>query len=675
MARTAHRVYPVSVELLRKGPPHNQLLSQITDYVALCGNLGAEPVHLPFNHLEHEMRLERLSYVDAAARDETRRYTLDEMAASMTTILEQIPGLAPALSQAFENRTDITHLRMVLTPHELALIPFETANVPKGAPGGAGSKLLLQSASPVTLTREVRGVTAIDTTWPRQPRVLFAWAAPDGVGSIPYEDHLRAIRRSLSLWLAPYQPRGSSEPDKELEMERQHFVRETKARLTLLPNATIKDIYDACEKTPFTHVHILAHGVPKDYVVGQKSVGVALHDIESATSMDIVDGARLANALRFRDKEKGELPAMVVLATCDSARQRSVITHGGSIAHDLHVAGIPVVIASQFPLSKVGSTVLAGELYRRVFEGDDPRVAMYYVRRKLFSTLERYHDWASLVMYAGLPRNFETQLAALQYDVAKKRIDSLLNAADRLISRPHSASASPTTGLKPPEEARDELRKILYELDGAAQDLRDRGDDTPETVGMVASTKKRKAEALFRASQFSDVVDSTRRDYLSRSLVSLSESRDVYLQAMRMNLSWHWVGVQYLSLSAVLRAAHGPGKDDPAEEVWTAVYHAATSKLTDPDRTERAYAHASLAELYLLRGIGRAGGPDVQDRQLGEEHARKMTELVPLESFAVYSTRRQFRRYVDWWQFDLNPHRTPSGLATYGFPEALLSVM
>ena len=174
MASTAHRVYPIAVELLRKGPPHNQLLSRITDYIALCGNLSGELVHLPFNHLEHVISLGHLSYPGQADEDEMRRYTLGEMASSVTSILEQIPGLAPALSQACENKTDITHLRMVLTPHELAMVPFETANVPKGAPGGAGTSLLLQSAAPVTLTREVRGVSTVDIKWPRRPRVLFA---------------------------------------------------------------------------------------------------------------------------------------------------------------------------------------------------------------------------------------------------------------------------------------------------------------------------------------------------------------------------------------------------------------------------------------------------------------------------------------------------------------------
>lgn len=668
MPSAAHRVFPVAVELLRKGPAHNQLLSKITEYIALCGNVSAVTARLPFDHREHEMRLESLSYMD---RETSRRFVLDEMGAQMKEILNQIPGLAPALSQAYENRSDITHLRLVLTPHELALVPFETASVPDGAPGGAGAKLLLQSASPVTLTREVRGVASVDIKWPREPRVLFAWASLPNGGDVPFERHLLAIRKALSLWLPSFLPRGTPLAADQFEKELEHNLRYLNRRLTLLPDATIRDIYEACERTPYTHVHILAHGVPKEEAADERSIGVALRSATTTEAFDLVDGARLANALRFQDKEKGQLPAMVVLATCDSGRQKSVIAHGGSIAHDLHVAGIPVVVASQFPLSKDGSVVLAAELYRRTLEGDDPRVAMYYVRRKLFSTFEKYHDWASLVMYACLPQDFDAQMRGLQYDVTKRRIESLLNQADKLIFY----SPQVEGGAQTSESVRDSLTTIFAELDAAAVDLAARGDDTPETAGMIASTKKRKAEALFHASRFPDVTDSTQFAYLMLSLDALSESRDAYRKAMQTNLSSHWVGVQYLSLDAVLQVAkdHGGGQLD--EEAWTAVFYSATAGLTGGSASDRAYAYASLAELQLLRGITRPGGPTIEDIASAKDHLRHFTDLVPFNSFEVYSTRRQLRRYVDWWSQPLNPKNPAGRLMTYQLPDQLLELL
>jgi hypothetical protein len=40
----------VKIELLRAGPAHNQLLSPLTPYLALCGADGPVTVHIPFEH-------------------------------------------------------------------------------------------------------------------------------------------------------------------------------------------------------------------------------------------------------------------------------------------------------------------------------------------------------------------------------------------------------------------------------------------------------------------------------------------------------------------------------------------------------------------------------------------------------------------------------------------------
>jgi hypothetical protein len=50
----------VEFELLRAGPAHNQLLSTLTPYIALCGPNGPSTVHVPFEHQRLLTRLERL---------------------------------------------------------------------------------------------------------------------------------------------------------------------------------------------------------------------------------------------------------------------------------------------------------------------------------------------------------------------------------------------------------------------------------------------------------------------------------------------------------------------------------------------------------------------------------------------------------------------------------------
>jgi hypothetical protein len=43
-------IHNVKIELLRAGPAHNQLLSPLTPYLALCGADGPVTVHIPFEH-------------------------------------------------------------------------------------------------------------------------------------------------------------------------------------------------------------------------------------------------------------------------------------------------------------------------------------------------------------------------------------------------------------------------------------------------------------------------------------------------------------------------------------------------------------------------------------------------------------------------------------------------
>ena len=52
----------LTLELLRHGPAHNQLLSPLTPYLALAGNHGAQTVNLPFEHRDFLLRQRALRY-------------------------------------------------------------------------------------------------------------------------------------------------------------------------------------------------------------------------------------------------------------------------------------------------------------------------------------------------------------------------------------------------------------------------------------------------------------------------------------------------------------------------------------------------------------------------------------------------------------------------------------
>ena len=137
-----------------------------------------------------------------------------------------------------------------------------------------------------------------------------------------------------------------------------------------------------------------------------------------------------------------------------------------------------------------------------------------------------------------------------------------------------------------------------------------------------------------------------------RAFVSWRESRKWYREAIERRKREvqkicfsHWVLTHYLSLSTMLGE-----KADP--KLWTTARQMAQGQLDQDSPIDQAWAHATLAELDLL-AIAYGEGDERDPARIRErvvEHCREIRRLVGDESFQVYSTRRQFQRYIDWWK-------------------------
>lgn len=252
----------VTLELLRHGPPHNQLLSPLTRYLGLCGDYGAATVCVPYEHREFLSRLKMLRYQNPAFQA-AQRYNdanlateavseqsqlIEQTAESMAQILKSIPGLVSELNEGAHVGNLLTHLNLVLSPAELALLPFELSKVPEGCKGGRGNWLALQTHSPVCITRQVRGISDLPQKWAQTPRILFAFAATSDMDAL-VQAHTTALTQAIRPWMSHF------ESDNQ-----QAFEKEIDKHLTLLPNASIKGIEAICAEQDYTHVHLLAHG-------------------------------------------------------------------------------------------------------------------------------------------------------------------------------------------------------------------------------------------------------------------------------------------------------------------------------------------------------------------------------------------------------------------------------
>jgi len=627
----------VSLELLRPGPAHGQLLSPLTPYMALSGGESPITLNIQLEHWKLLNRLQRLRYlVDdgsgrgyAAVPEQMRESEILELGSEVGKILVQIPTLtgelgraAGRLGQNINSGTGLVHLELILSGSELSLIPFELVISPEGYPGDAIA-MLLQTRVPIMVTRRVRRDRDMTIKWGnRPPRVLFVAAAPEGL-TVPQKAHLLAIRNALDPWVqwAPPSNKGQR-------------IANLKKHLTVLLSASIEDVQRECAQNDYSHVHFLAHG-DSYKEAGQPRYGMALCNDRERTRKVVVDGQRIAEALRAADNigQRRSRPQVVTLATCDSGNVRTVAAPGASIAHDLHAFGIPWVIASQFPLTVPGSVRMAKKLYQGLFEGEDPRRLLHRLRSALHVSGHSDHDWASLVTYASVPED----PWRLDYDVGWFRSDQMRQAVNKELDQ-----AWQLEGLEDRQGAEEAIGRAAdwlrrWEEGLPAGDEENERNLRAECYGVNGAIRKQWAE-LF-----------SKRKYEEKAQQELVRARHWYKRAMdlRPKSKTHWTATQYLSLTAVLDM-------DPDGVTWRGTFNWAKEDMLVESERDRAWAHGTLAELEMLRIFHDPESvKDLDGLKRGVvDHCLKIRRLVGDEDFAVFSTRRQFQRYCDWWTDD-----------------------
>ena len=643
----------LTLELLRHGPSHNQLLSPLTPYLALCENHAPVTLNVPF---EHNQFLHRLSALAYELNEKHRQFQLQDTGRELGRLLSAIPGLMAELGDPASAGRGLTHLRLVLSASELALLPFELVVAGNGFPG-AGQPLLLQSESPICLTREVRRVRQERLQWTPEARILFICASPPGMPAVPVDSHLLALRDAIDPWVRYFDPANADDRRQEVGKH-----------LTVLANASIRAIEEECSAGKYTHVHILAHGVA--YQVGfDLRFGLALHSDSNPDAADIVSGDRLGTALRVMqqpDRDALVRPMVVTLASCNSGDVGSVVGVGGSIAHALQEAGVPLVLAGQFPLTFGGSVELVERMYSGLLWGVDPRDMLMDLRRRLHSQLPDNHDWAALTAYASLPSDFEEQLLQVQIQRAKLAVDAAMEYADaatRRVMPSRKRSKEPSHSPQPPQssQAHDKvLATAQQKIVRAKERLRLVDASAParfrrETLGLLASAEKRHAEvSFFWWSRKSSSPDAPRVD--EETVRLLRNSQRYYRESFRTDTGIGWAVVQYLTLTLLLHEitdSAPPQQGGPLDlgRLWQLAETLSLNDLT-ASAERRGWALGNLIELSLLAMLMKLPLPAAQAPSWQDRAAAHVHDLLRIEfdnRFQIYSTRRQIVRFADWY--------------------------
>ena len=633
-------IHTIKMELVLSGPANNQLLSPLTPYIALCGADGPVTLYLPFEQRQLLHRLERLRYSlkGQAIANPQREAEVRDLGEILGRLFGAVPTLISELALA-RCTGGLIHLVLSMSALELGLVPFEFAIGADGFPA-SGSPLFLQNQSPIAITREVRRGKPLSVAWDTPPRILFAFADP--VGAVPAEEHLRALRRAIDPWV-------------KWKLNNNESVTEVKKLLTVLPNASLKSIAKACQKDHYTHVHILAHGQEYERA-GEKQYGLALHG-ENSLSVDVVDGVRLAGELISNDSRGCIVhrPTVVTLATCDSGAVNSVLTPGGSLAHELHASGIPWVFASQFPLWFKSSIVAVERLYHGLLKGADPRWVVHELRQALYAYCNDTHDWASIVAYASLPDDFVQQVASFREKQRKTEIEVKFHIADQYIKNYQPGELD--SRLLP--DRFTSIEELIASIRAEHQEwLNELDVTTPaklraEVLGMYAAAEKRIGliyEKLYEETKSDNAnnAPATAKPGKTKAEIAYAEAQRLYKQAVNVDPSNHWALTQYLSLSALL----DDGKD--LSDLWITAKQLAAWCSEDNGET-KAGALASLLELELLSSVYAPSGNAAEQKAREDKLINLCEALIATQvgdGFMLRSTRRQFKRYVevDFWQ-------------------------
>ena len=621
------QIRTVTVELLRSGPAHNQLLSPLTLYLGVCDDAEAGIVTLPYEQHTFMRRMRAMRY-DGKGAKEDKLPELRAMGVDMAKVLGAIPRLPGSLGGDGQGRDTLVHLSLVLSASELASLPFELAKVPIGPTAWTESWLALQARVPVVITRRTRNVSPGNLRWLHEPRILFISSDPHP-DNIPFAEHRAAMISAVK----PFLRTDELKPMRGLKGRREQFGE----LLTIIRNARFEEVVAECAAHRYTHIHVLAHGDTDDSR-GDKTYGLRLH-----TEDGVISGERLASAFACMVHGAIHRPDVVTLGTCDSGNNSELIAPGASIAHVLHQAGIPLVVASQFPLSKAGSVLVAKEFYSGLLWGENPWVLLHRVRTGLHGRLQpQDHDWASLVVYESLPAN-------LGYQLDKARFSQCSAAMDAAFA----SSGDWSEGA----ETHDEHAPLCDPVDDVIARLPMRSKYVGmQSLALRAGGRLQQAQETFFAAPTGAEHVRDYRDCVLTCCALLEEALVDYESAVNgflvndgqgMNAPYRALVAQ-LSLSAVLGRGFSHG-------AWhMARYWVEATLARSPEAEEKLWAQGCLAELWLLKltDPSMPGADESPSRAVAHAKAA-ITAMLRLDrsgtSWPCEWTYNQLRSYVEWW--------------------------
>ena len=180
--------------------------------------------------------------------------------------------------------------------------------------------------------------------------------------------------------------------------------------LQFLEPPTIEALRQHVRDHPFDILHFAGHG-------GFDPSGEGILCFEDEDRQErAVTGSILANNL----VGFGPIPRLVFLNACKTARlpraEQGRDPYQG-VASALLMAGVPAVVAMQFPITDRAATSFSNELYRALARGDTLESAVVEGRLALHRARPSSWEWATPVLFLGVPHGHLFQVTAREEEV------------------------------------------------------------------------------------------------------------------------------------------------------------------------------------------------------------------------------------------------------------------
>jgi hypothetical protein len=224
--------------------------------------------------------------------------------------------------------------------------------------------------TPVVRQLAISGVSSAFRTTDPHIRILIVVASPTGPG-LPALGYLEEHARILEAW-----------------------CQQEKAEVKLLPQATLRGLYEALRSDHYHVVHFIAHG-DFDLETGKGSIFLETSDREPHA----VPGKVLADTLRASRELR-----LVFLNSCVSAQvglrpgQDPLLGTAAALVR----RGVPAVIAMQFSISDVAARNFSEAVYRSLARGSSLEAAVADGRLALFQAEPESWEWITPALFTTL---------------------------------------------------------------------------------------------------------------------------------------------------------------------------------------------------------------------------------------------------------------------------------